>query len=269
MHLHGEELLGFFMLGLLGSGHCLGMCGGFAISLAGEGRRAVWSTTLAELSYVLGKALTYAVLGLLVASLGQGFIRGGHLVAEGLSPSFANFQMLVSWFAGGLVLWLGVRMLRAGSFPTGAVPEQLKGPLGNLRNLFRGALDQPGSTKGLVTGLITGMLPCGLSWGALALCIAMEPIPAMLCMFVFGMGTAPALMLLGLGWKGISQRLGSRTGRIAGPLLILFGLLTILRGAPSFLRPVAGEVLPDCCAGTGSSGPALPAAAEEAAGQAE
>jgi uncharacterized protein len=254
MHIHAQELLGFLVLGLFGSAHCIGMCGGFAISLAGNGKPSSWRVIGTELSYVLGKALTYGVLGLLIAGLGQGLVRGGHFALEDVSPSLANVQKVMSWLAGGLVLWFGVRMLRTGAFPSGGVIKDLSGPLAGLRRVFRGALDQRGSTKGLATGLVTGMLPCGLSWGALALCIAMDPLPAMLCMIVFGLGTAPALVCLGLGWKGISKRLGARAGHIAGPILIVFGLLTILRGAPELMGPVAEEILPDCCAGK-SHGP--------------
>jgi sulfite exporter TauE/SafE len=252
MALFTVDLLAFLSLGLLGAGHCAGMCGGFSIAVVTRAGASRWVATRAELTYLSGKALMYSVLGLGVALLGLGFSSGGRRVLGPSAPSVVNIQWGLSWLAGGTMIWLGVRAIRGARVGnpevTGGI---LRRPLATLRSALRGAMDLPGGSGNLAAGLVTGILPCGLSWGALALCIGKDPLHAMLGMLVFGAATGPVLLVVGLGWQGVSVRYRGAAARLTGPLLIGFGLLTALRGAPAALQPARGIVLPDCCADVG------------------
>jgi sulfite exporter TauE/SafE len=67
-------------------------------------------------------------------------------------------------------------------------------------------------------------------------------------MALFGLGTAPALLAVGLGWAGLSVRFRSLASRAAGPLLIAFGIVTLLRGASLMgAETAAAAALPECC----------------------
>jgi len=246
-------LLPFLLLGLGGSVHCMGMCGGFA-ALVGEGARRKGRLGVREqFAYVFGKALTYVVLGLVLALAtelilreGAGLVGGGE-VHQG--HVLTRWRSIAAWVAGGLMILLG---LTASGL---RLPARVRRrPLltrisGAAQKSFRNIASLPGLSGALGVGVVTGFLPCGLSWGALALAAASTPPVAALGMLIFGLATGPALALVGLGWSGIPGRWRAIAGRAAGPLLILFGVLTIARGGlPESVSAVEGA-LPACCAG--------------------
>jgi uncharacterized protein len=244
-------LLPFLLLGLGGSVHCVGMCGGFA-ALVGEGaRRAGRLGVREQLAYVIGKALTYCILGLALALAADWALRGGAELAGGgevhQGHVLERWRGIVAWIAGGLMVILGLSALGL------RLPQRLRSrPLvarahGLARRLFRAIAELPGLGGALGVGLVTGLLPCGLSWGALALAAASPPREALLGMLIFGLSTGPALALVGLGWSGIPARWRAIAARAAGPLLIVFGVLTIVRGGVPETISGVQAALPACC----------------------
>ena len=240
----------FVLLGLLGAVHCAGMCGGFAVAV---GARATTGTRRAflgmQLAYLTGKALTYAVLGLLLSTGGR-FVAGAaaHGPVEetvGLAPhgALAGLREASAWLAGLTMVWFGLRMLGI-SLPGSGRTERTQGRVERrLAALVRGARSLPGGTGALATGLATGFLPCGLSWSAFALAAGNEPLVAFAGLLAFGLATAPALLLSAWGWRGLSAVHRATAVRLAGPLLLAFGVFTIARGFPV----ASAEVLPECC----------------------
>ena len=122
--------------------------------------------------------------------------------------------------------------------PRGLTP--LGGFLGRAR---AGAQALGGASGAFAAGTVPGLLPCGLSWSAFALAAGRDPLIAFSGLLVFGLATAPALMLSAWGWSGLSANRRALAARLAGPLLVLFGLFTIARGLPA----ESADVLPDCC----------------------
>lgn len=247
-----EAWLPFLLLGLGGSVHCAGMCGGFAALVSEGARRDATSAWRAQLAYVLGKAFTYVVLGVALAVATDAALRGGAQLVEATDAHrdhvLERWRGVAAWVAGGVMVALGLAAL--GLRPPRRVADSrlVRGVTSRVRGLFRSVAALPGAAGAFGVGLVTGLLPCGLSWGAFALAAVQPPPAAALGMLVFGLSTGPALALVGLGWSGLAGRWRRVAAYAAGPALILFGLLTILRGGVPESVSAAESALPDCCA---------------------
>lgn len=205
--------------GFLGSGHCLGMCGGIvtALSLSGPGRQ---SGPLFHLLYSTGRIITYGLLGLLVGWLGS-------LMAY--TSAFAGFTrwLLVATDLFIIVLGLGT----AGALSRlNLMRLEFSGPVQSLTGAVTGLRKLPPTLSALPLGLVFGFLPCGFLY-AMAITAAQTASPprAALVMVFFGLGTVPALMAFG----STAQWLGSRARgwmlRGAGVMVVLMGLVNLVR----------------------------------------
>lgn len=212
------DLAAVFVTGLLGSAHCVGMCGGFValLSVGGEGGVAG-----RQAAYFAGKTLTYALFGALAGAAGLalretfGGLGGAVAVALGVAMVLAGLAVCgVSWGrSGGLAVRASAKL----------------GPL--VARLVRS--DRPGTLVAL--GMVNGVLPCGLVYGVLAVAAASGgPLRGGLVMAVFGVATIPALALTGLLGTRLrpSRRLWLQ--RVAGVLVVAMGVLTVARGASAF-----------------------------------
>jgi len=247
------ELSPFLLLGLLGSAHCAGMCGGFAVSVAlgaGASRaRALWRT----LAYLLGKALTYAVLGLVAARAMHLLTHAGAGLA-GSTPgadaaALETARRFLAWIAGFVCLLLALSALGLPLFPR-AWRARLAGPGERPRLLglvFDSARALPGSARSFGIGLGNGLLPCGLSWAALALAAGSRPATAALGLFAFGLATAPVLLATALSGHLLPLALRARLRPVGALLLIVFAVLTVARGGLPRPLAAAEEALPACC----------------------
>jgi sulfite exporter TauE/SafE len=192
-----------FAGGLLGSSHCVGMCGGFVLALGGTGRSPT-ANVLRQLAYGLGRVFTYATAGV---AAGYG---GGRLVAE--TRSLMNAQALLSIAAGLLLLVQGLSaagVLRPGVRSSGGA---CLGP-----GLFGSLLRETRLRSVFLGGVVNGLLPCGLVYAYLALAASSGSLwRGAATMALFGLGTMPLLVLL---------------GSCGGSLLSLAGRRLLLRGA--------------------------------------
>ncbi len=243
-----SALAPFVLLGLLGAAHCAGMCGGFAIAVAAASGGVRRRLLARQLLYVVGKALTYAVLGLTAATAGHLLAHGGaDLLGEPARRGevLEGLRRVMAWVAGATLILFGLGSL--GLRP----PRRWSGGAGvgvlsrAYRRLYAGAADLPGLAGPLGIGLVTGLLPCGLSWSAFALGAASDVATASVGLALFGLATGPALILVAVGWTWLSQRARGLAARAIGPLLIVFGALTLVRGVPP--GGAAEAVLPQCC----------------------
>jgi sulfite exporter TauE/SafE len=232
------DLLPFVLLGLFGSLHCAGMCGGFALSVAcsaGPARRRALGRALL---YVLGKAMTYAVLGCLAAQAVGLVTRTGAGLAAEPAPVLADARRAVALLTALAFLALGLSALGVG----GRALAWTRTPGRALTALFTGARSLGGAAGSFGLGLANGLLPCGLSLAALVLA-AGQPAPlATLGLFAFGLATAPVLIGIAVAGASVPQSTRARLARFAAPAFLVLGLLTLARAglAPS-------ELQPDCC----------------------
>ncbi len=139
-------LLSAVLLAVLGSVHCVGMCGGFALTLANSAKnRRVFYTR--QILYHLGKTATYALLGLIAGGLGSA-----------IGALFGSAQRIVSVLLGLALILVGFGLL-------GLLKRFKAGTFAPWRRLSRkmGSLLQSGNKKGIFAlGMLNGVLPCGL-----------------------------------------------------------------------------------------------------------
>ena len=236
------DLAPFVVLGLVGSLHCVGMCGGFAIAVASASGSRPRKLLGHQLSYTIGKAMTYAVLGLLAARAGGSVPIDGEVLA---------------WIAGGTLVIMGAARVARRSFHVGLTGGRLGAVLrAGFARLYDGARALPGATGAFGVGAVTGLLPCGMSWAAVILSTSLAPATAAVGLFLFGLATSPALATVGIGARFAATRLGTLAPRLVGPCLLLLGLLTIARSGTFASSAVVAHVLPECCASEDAGEPA-------------
>jgi sulfite exporter TauE/SafE len=204
-----------FAGGLIGSVHCLGMCGPL-LALAEsvrEGKWKVWS----QLPLHLGRLITYLLMGLLAGLAGVALERGG--MAGGLQG--------VASFVGGIFMILFAFVL-FGWLPIAKKLTSSDGFAGRFARLM--ASRRP--LSGLILGLYWGLLPCGLVWAWLGASTGTgSPLGGALVMFVFGLGTVPALLVIGGIGGLLSTRSRAWLNRLGGITVLLMGVILLLRGA--------------------------------------
>lgn len=204
--------------GLLGSSHCLGMCGPFALSLAAASRGAgeVWRR---QLAYSAGRVFTYACAGAVAGW-------GGERLAHRLSP-LVDAQAILSLIAGAFLVWQGI--VSAGWLRRGVGGTSVGGCLSG--GLLRPLLATTGLRSAFWAGMFTGFLPCGLVYAFLALAGSTgDVVEGLLTMAVFGVGTTPAMVLLGASGNLLSPARRFAVYRLAAICVIVAGLVSIVRG---------------------------------------
>jgi sulfite exporter TauE/SafE len=228
-----------FIGGLLGSSHCVGMCGGFALAL-GTGSRGILANLWRQLIYGLGRVFTYAVGG---AVVGYG---GWRLTAE-LAP-VVNVQATLCIVAGLVLIVQG--MLAAGVFrgrKSAGAPSCL------APSLFGSLLSTTRMHNLLLGGMINGLLPCGLVYAYLALAASAGDLwRGAGTMILFGLGTLPVLTLVGLGGTVLSLKLRHRILVVAAWCVVLTGMLSVARGLgflqwPGLFEPLGCPCSHSCC----------------------
>lgn len=214
------SLISALIVGLLGGGHCVGMCGGIvsAVSLSLPGQRPRVDFLLA---YNAGRIASYTLAGALAGAIGaSSFFMQHVLPVEQLLYALASLMLV----ALGLYLagfWQGVLVL-----------ERLGGALWKrLQPVSRHFLPMKTLPRALALGAVMGWLPCGLVYSVLVAALATgSAVHGALLMLAFGLGTLPTLMAMGVAaarLKDFLQRRWVRRG--AGLLVMAFGLLGLWR----------------------------------------
>jgi hypothetical protein len=205
---------------LLGSMHCVGMCGPLAIWASGAGDRAGAKTVALSTSlYHLGRLTTYSLAGVFAGFVGGLIDIGGSVL--GIQVAAARVVGSVMIVIGAYKLWT----LWRGHSATGTLaPSRIGGVLVKLRPyVFR----LPIAGRGFVTGLLTTLLPCG--WLYLFALIAAgtgSPLRGTVVMAAFWLGSVPALVALVAGLRVLSQRYARLIPALAAGLLIFAGMFT-------------------------------------------
>ncbi|HBS29500.1 MAG TPA: hypothetical protein DEB06_08650 [Phycisphaerales bacterium] len=225
-----------FIASLLGSLHCVGMCGAFLAFAVGvdapiERRRRA----RLQSAYHTGRLITYTALGAVAGAAGAAFDAAGTLI---------GLQRVALVGAGAAMVLFGtlaVLRINGVRLPHPPAPRAMHAA---LQRVFRAASQQPPIVRALVTGLATTLLPCGWLY-AFVITAAGTAHPGLgaLTMGVFWLGTLPVLVALGTGLQHAGARLGAlgrRVPLITALAVIGVGLSTVFsRADPSASLPRA------------------------------
>ncbi|MBW7470195.1 sulfite exporter TauE/SafE family protein [Marinobacter sp. M216] len=209
-----------FLIGLLGSSHCLGMCGGISASLSmalpvGKGFRL--RQTMMLLAFNAGRISSYTLIAALVA-----------LLSTSAASQWSELGGVLRTVAGLLLIAMGLSM---GQWWQGIrYIEKIGAPVWQrLSPLTRRFLPVNHVGQALALGALWGWLPCGLIYTTLGWA-ALQPTvgSAALTMLFFGLGTLPSMLATGYAAGWIRRLQGQRLFRkVTGGLLIVFGVWTL------------------------------------------
>lgn len=209
-----------FLIGLLGSTHCLGMCGGISASLSmalpvGKGFR--FRQSLMLLAFNGGRIASYTLIATLIA-----------LLSTRAANQWQGVGLALMTLAGLLLIMMGLSM---GQWWQGIrFVERVGAPAWRLLSpLTRRFLPVNNVGQALALGGLWGWLPCGLVYSTLGWA-ALQPTvtSAALTMTFFGLGTLPSMLATGYAATWIRDLKGHQGFRkLSGALLILFGLWTL------------------------------------------
>ena len=214
------------LAGLLGSAHCLGMCAGISglFGVSAEVRSLSRQVPMA-IAYNSGRVLTYALLGIIVATFGGALVEakptlarpillitGAVIILIGLQVAF-NWRLLNPIERMGAVLWQKLAPVAKYFVPVTNVP------------------------KAFGLGLLWGWLPCGLVYSVLLIAAtSAQPLHGAATMIAFGVGTMPAMVMTGLGAAQLSSLMRRRGARLGlGLVIVALGILTIVMPVSAWL----------------------------------
>ena len=213
------DFIGAFIVGVMGAGHCIGMCGGISAVISMNSTKSNYPRWLFILLYNIGRIISYSLFG---------FIIGGVFVSIAASTQSYSALVCLRVFAGLLMCllalyianwWKGLVYIEVVGKKLWQYISPLTKPLLPLKTPFHA----------IPFGFLWGWLPCGLvystlSWSA----VSGGAINGALIMMAFGLGTLPAMFLVGLGAQTLKSWLNHKiTKNISALLLLSYGVHTI------------------------------------------
>lgn len=228
--MNAAQLLPVFVVGLAGSIHCAGMCGGIITAMSTTRPRAIIPIATASalphvVAYNAGRIGSYMLAGALA-----GGVAGG---ARNMA-TLAGVQMSFYWLANAMLValglylmnaWRGLALLEQG----GRVLWQRAQPA--LAPAMKTLMPADTAPKSFALGALWGWLPCGMVYSVLATALLSGSASnGALLMLAFGLGTLPMLTGLGLLGARLQHAMRRRQVRIACGLLVLaFGVIGLAR----------------------------------------
>jgi len=230
------DLLSAFIIGLLGSGHCIAMCGGITTMLTSAlpashqydkhpisvNNQVTSSLANKKITlvifYNIGRISSYAVIGAIVGFTGSIAAKNIGMPLAGLRLFSAIFMILLGLYLGQWLMWLNrIEAL-------GKILWRYISPLASK------AIPVNSPIKALTLGAVWGWLPCGLVYSTLTWALASgDIITGASIMFCFGIGTLPALLTLSIGFSSIKQYLVKPFLRKTMALILIsFGIYSFI-----------------------------------------
>lgn len=208
-------LLGAFILGLLGSLHCIGMCGPIALMLPVD-RSKPLKRFIQTLSYHVGRITAYALIGLVLGVVGKSF-------------SIFGLQQYLSIAMG--ILLIVVIILPKQKLQRFKIASFLHKFIAKIKQQLGASLKKKTADTFLTLGVLNGFLPCGLVYIAVFSAIAMGSLwESSMYMVFFGLGTVP-LMTVAVYAAGFLKEITRRKiQKLIPTFVVILGALFILRG---------------------------------------
>ncbi len=251
------ELPLVLLAGVLGSAHCIGMCGPFALAIGGHTRRVKGHLAI-QLIYSSGRICTYAAIG---ATAGYGGVR-----VASFAPSVVNVPAVLALAAGVFLLYQGLAitgvlarlnpLIRKPRDEANHLPSRPASGTGLcLGGTFVASfLREPGGLNAFLAGLFTGMLPCGLVYAFAALAASsLSVLRGAAVMAAFGLGTVPVMVATGIGGSLLGMTSRRYIYQIAAWCVVLAGIISMARGMSYLSIPgwESGASCPVCSSPAG------------------
>ncbi|MGF2412772.1 sulfite exporter TauE/SafE family protein [Ferruginibacter sp.] len=233
-----QLIIAAFAMGLLGSFHCVGMCGPLALSLP-INSDSFWSKFSGALLYNAGRIVTYSLFGLVFGAIGK-------------SVALFGYQQWLSVILGVLIIVFVILPKRVSSFSGNNYVmqffEKIRAALGQL--FFK-----KNNASLFSIGLLNGLLPCGLVYMAAAGAVATGDIAnSVIFMAFFGLGTLPVMWSVAFFGNYVSIGIRQKIRKAYPYMMMLMACLLILRGMGlgiPYVSPKADtteKVVQGCCA---------------------
>ncbi|GLX80471.1 cytochrome biogenesis protein [Thalassotalea insulae] len=206
-----------FIIGLMGSGHCIGMCGGITTMFTSSLAKDAKNHPLYVISYHIGRISSYALIGAIAGFTGSLAAKNIGLPITGLKIIAGIFLILLGLYMGQWLMWLTkVEMLGKHLWQYISPFSKKLLPVNNLK-------------QALLLGALWGWLPCGLVYSTLTWSLASgSGKTGALIMMCFGLGTLPALLFLSFGIvQGQQLFKNVRVRKFIALLLIAYGIFTL------------------------------------------
>lgn len=223
-------LFSALLLGLMGSFHCVGMCGPIVLALPLHGNN-IQQKIYGGVLYNLGRTVTYGIMGAVFGLLGQGL-------------KLVGFQQVVSVVMGSaMVISVLFPALFRNQYDLSRSSFKL---VGRLKKSIVDMFSIRSFRSLFVIGLLNGLLPCGLVYIAIAGAIATGSVTTGIWyMILFGLGTIPMLLTLGVAGNLLSAGIRKKINQFIPVLVIIVGIFFILRGLNlnvPFLSPTKNKI---------------------------
>lgn len=205
-------------MGLLGSLHCVGMCGPLVMAMPFSGPHGGQPASRI-FSYHAGRLLTYASLGVAVGLLGSGL----------------RFFFVQQWISIGsgvllLLIYFLPKLLGSERFPAVSAAWN-RHVVVRMRKLLAPGPGGPAHSRMFTLGLLNGLLPCGLVYMALIGAVSQPTVwQSALFMAIFGVGTSPALTGVIFANKLVLPKVKTLFARAIPYFVVVVSALLILRG---------------------------------------
>lgn len=209
------EILSAFLIGLVGSMHCVGMCGPIAIALPAI-QQNKFTFVFGRLLYNIGRVISYAAMGAFFGLIGSRIALFG-------------FQQTLSIFIGVLLLlYVIIPKSVYNKLPRINLIDKLTS---EIKRSFLLLWKKGSLSSMLVIGFLNGFLPCGLVYVAIAGAAATGSIlSGTLFMIMFGLGTMPLMTAMSLLGKFINLQLRRKLTKLIPVFIVLLAIIFILRG---------------------------------------
>lgn len=217
-------LLTALFAGLLGSGHCFGMCGGIA---AGLGSLPADSNENDEMTPRVASAFLFNI-GRVLSYTGLGAISAWLLANAGQALNIPQWSMILRSLTALMIFLIGLQFLFNWQL-LGIIERGGARVWKYVLPLAVRASSMPGGSGRLLLGLCWGLLPCGLVYSVLLTASATgSPVLGASVMLAFGMGTLPSMLGMSLFAPALAAILNEKwTRKLMGAALILLAVLSV------------------------------------------
>jgi sulfite exporter TauE/SafE len=220
---------------LLGSLHCIGMCGGL-VAVASHGAADLTTRAKVQLAYQAARLLSYTLLGAAAGTLGRGLDLAGEAAGIGKTAAIVAGGSMAAWGMLSMLAAVGLRL----RVPRLLLPSGLAAWLGKLQQ-------RPPLVRAALLGGSSALLPCGFLYAfVLAGAATGSALSGAAVMAALWLGNLPALLGLGFALGGVLPKLRRHVPLLSASAIFLIGFLTLnsRTNLPAFAARVTLQHLP-------------------------